>query len=217
VSGSCFSRRRGPPARRLHLHQHHRPSSVCGSRCRRPSSVCGPRSRPPASVCGSRRVVCEGPLCVFPVRPPAVFVSRLRPLRAVPVRPLRVPSLRPSCALCVQSLSPRDASCRRGQSARITGFLLFRSQHWLSPLQIIFLLVSAHVSTFQLLFFSVLLLCIMSANAIVVNIVLDGQNYPEWAFCVQTALRGHGLLFHLTEDSPVLAADRSNAAAIKTW
>jgi hypothetical protein len=57
----------------------------------------------------------------------------------------------------------------------------------------------------------------MSANAIVVNIVLDGQNYPEWAFCVQTALRGHGLLFHLTEDSPVLAADRSNAAAIKTW
>jgi hypothetical protein len=57
----------------------------------------------------------------------------------------------------------------------------------------------------------------MSANAIVVNIVLDGQNYPEWAFCVQTALRGHMLLFHLTEDSPVLAADRSNAAAIKTW
>jgi hypothetical protein len=56
----------------------------------------------------------------------------------------------------------------------------------------------------------------MSANAIVVNIMLDGQNYPEWAFCVQTALRGHGLLFHLTEDSPVLAADRSNAAAIKT-
>jgi hypothetical protein len=57
----------------------------------------------------------------------------------------------------------------------------------------------------------------MSTNAIVVNIVLDGQNYPEWAFCVQTALRGHGLLFHLTEDLPVLAADRSNAAAIKTW
>jgi hypothetical protein len=57
----------------------------------------------------------------------------------------------------------------------------------------------------------------MSANAIVVNIVLDGQNYPEWAFCVQTALRGHGLLFHLIEDSPILAADRSNAATIKTW
>jgi hypothetical protein len=57
----------------------------------------------------------------------------------------------------------------------------------------------------------------MTSNAIVVNIVLDGQNYPEWAFCVQTALRGHGLLFHLTEDSPVLVADRSNAAAIKTW
>jgi hypothetical protein len=57
----------------------------------------------------------------------------------------------------------------------------------------------------------------MSTNAIVVNIVLDGQNYPEWAFCVQTILRGHGLLFHLTEDSQVLAADRSNATAIKTW
>jgi hypothetical protein len=57
----------------------------------------------------------------------------------------------------------------------------------------------------------------MLTNAIVVNIMLDGQNYPEWTFCVQTALRGHGLLFHLTEDSPVLAADRSNAAAIKTW
>jgi hypothetical protein len=57
----------------------------------------------------------------------------------------------------------------------------------------------------------------MSANNIVVNMVLDGQNYPEWAFCVQTALRAHGLLFHLTEDSPVLAADRSNVAAIKTW
>jgi hypothetical protein len=57
----------------------------------------------------------------------------------------------------------------------------------------------------------------MTSNAIVVNIVLDGQNYPEWAFCVQTALRGHGLLFYLTEYSPVLAADSSNAAAIKTW
>jgi hypothetical protein len=56
----------------------------------------------------------------------------------------------------------------------------------------------------------------MSANAIVVNIMLDGQNYREWAFCAQTALRGHSLLFHLTEDSPVLAADRRNAATIKT-
>jgi hypothetical protein len=62
--------------------------------------------------------------------------------------------------------------------------------------------------------FVLFLLFNMTSNAIVVNIVLDGQNYPEWAFCVQTALRGHGLLFHLTEDSPVLAADTSNAAAI---
>jgi hypothetical protein len=36
-------------------------------------------------------------------------------------------------------------------------------------------------------------------------------------FCVQIALRGHGLLFHLTKDSSVLAADRSNATTIKTW
>jgi hypothetical protein len=43
---------------------------------------------------------------------------------------------------------------------------------------------------------------IMSDNAIVVNIILDGHNYPEWAFCVQTALCGHGLLFHLIEDPP---------------
>jgi hypothetical protein len=54
----------------------------------------------------------------------------------------------------------------------------------------------------------------MLTNAIVVNIVLDGQNYPEWAFYVQTALRGHGLLFHLTEDSPVLAVDRSSIAML---
>jgi hypothetical protein len=78
-------------------------------------------------------------------------------------------------------------------------------------------LVPSSQSFSDLLFFSILLLFNMSANAIVVNIVLDEQNYPEWAFCVQTALRGHGLLFHLTKDSPVLAADRSNVAAIKTW
>ena len=57
----------------------------------------------------------------------------------------------------------------------------------------------------------------MTTNAIVVNITLDGQNYPEWAFCVETALRGHGLLFHLTDAAPVLADDRRNAADIKTW
>jgi len=27
-------------------------------------------------------------------------------------------------------------------------------------------------------------------NTIVINIILDGQNYSEWAFCVETALRG---------------------------
>ena len=48
-------------------------------------------------------------------------------------------------------------------------------------------------------------------------ITLDGQNYPEWAFCVETALRGHGLLFHLTDDPPAFQQDRSNAADVKTW
>jgi hypothetical protein len=67
------------------------------------------------------------------------------------------------------------------------------------------------------LVYLVAFLITMSVNIVVVNIVLDGQNYPEWVFCVQTALRGHGLLFHLTEDPPILADDRSNAAAIKTW
>jgi hypothetical protein len=56
----------------------------------------------------------------------------------------------------------------------------------------------------------------MATDAIVVNITLDGQNYPKWAFCVETALRGHGLLFHLTDATPVLADDRRNAADIKT-
>jgi hypothetical protein len=52
-------------------------------------------------------------------------------------------------------------------------------------------------------------------TAIPINIVLDGQNYHEWAFCVETALRGHGLAFHLTEDPP--ARITSNASEIKTW
>jgi hypothetical protein len=86
--------------------------------------------------------------------------------------------------------------------------------HSLLPLGI---LVPSNRSASDLLIFTVFLLCNMSANAIVVNIMLDGQNYSEWAFCVHTVLRGHGLLFHFNEDSPVLAADRSNAAAIKTW
>jgi hypothetical protein len=33
-------------------------------------------------------------------------------------------------------------------------------------------------------------------NAISVNVTLVGQNYREWAFCMETALRGHGLAFH---------------------
>ena len=51
-------------------------------------------------------------------------------------------------------------------------------------------------------------------NAIVINITLDGQNYPKWAFCVETALRGHGLYFHLI---PTVVADPSNANAAQTW
>jgi hypothetical protein len=46
------------------------------------------------------------------------------------------------------------------------------------------ILVPSSQSFSDLLFFSVFMLFNMSTNAIVVNIVFDGQNYPEWAFCV---------------------------------
>jgi hypothetical protein len=52
-------------------------------------------------------------------------------------------------------------------------------------------------------------------NAIVINITLDGQNYPEWSFCVETTLRGHGLYYHLTDDPP--KSDGNNASIITTW
>jgi hypothetical protein len=39
----------------------------------------------------------------------------------------------------------------------------------------------------------------------------------EWAFCVETALRGVGLYSHLTDDPPTLKSDGSNAAAVKSW
>jgi hypothetical protein len=54
-------------------------------------------------------------------------------------------------------------------------------------------------------------------SAIVINITLDGQNYLEWAFTIETTLQGHGLYFHLTDDPPTLKSDNSNAAAVKTW
>uniref|UniRef100_J3L5P4 Retrotransposon Copia-like N-terminal domain-containing protein n=1 Tax=Oryza brachyantha TaxID=4533 RepID=J3L5P4_ORYBR len=55
------------------------------------------------------------------------------------------------------------------------------------------------------------------SNAIVVSVILDGQNYREWAFCLETALRGYGLAFHLTDDPPEPTTNNSNAADIKTW
>lgn len=74
------------------------------------------------------------------------------------------------------------------------------------------------VTDFFFLLVGLLKFSVMSQlNTIVINIILDGQNYPEWAFCVETALRGHGLLFHLTDDPPALQPDRSNAADVKTW
>ena len=54
-------------------------------------------------------------------------------------------------------------------------------------------------------------------NAITINITLDGQNYPEWAFCVETTLRGYGLLFHLTDDPPARKTYGSNDAAVREW
>ena len=57
--------------------------------------------------------------------------------------------------------------------------------------------------------FSSRLSIVSQVNAIVVSITLDGQNYPEWAFSVETTLRGCGLLSHLSEDKPELKTDRS--------
>ena len=54
-------------------------------------------------------------------------------------------------------------------------------------------------------------------NAIVIRITLEGPNYPDWAFCVETALRGHGLLHHLTDNAPKPKEDGSNATAVKDW
>ena len=54
-------------------------------------------------------------------------------------------------------------------------------------------------------------------SPIVINITLDGSNYPEWSFCVETALRGHGLYSHLTDDPPELETDGKNASAVNTW
>jgi hypothetical protein len=55
------------------------------------------------------------------------------------------------------------------------------------------------------------------SSPIVVNITLDGSNYPEWSFCVETALRGHGLYSHLTDNPPELKSDGSNASVVATW
>jgi hypothetical protein len=58
---------------------------------------------------------------------------------------------------------------------------------------------------------------IMSVTAIVVNIILDGHNYSEWAFYVQTALQGNGLLFHLTDDPPALLTDHRYQNMADQW
>jgi hypothetical protein len=55
------------------------------------------------------------------------------------------------------------------------------------------------------------------STTISVNITLDGQNYREWSFCVETALRGYGLAFHLTDDPPIATGTSVNASKIKTW
>ncbi|GJN03388.1 hypothetical protein PR202_ga20826 [Eleusine coracana subsp. coracana] len=54
-------------------------------------------------------------------------------------------------------------------------------------------------------------------NAIVINITLDGQNYSEWSFCVETALGGYGLGLYLTDNPPAPTANNGNVAEIKQW
>jgi hypothetical protein len=56
----------------------------------------------------------------------------------------------------------------------------------------------------------------LQPTAIPINITLDSQNYRERSFCVETALRDHGLAFHLIDDPPEPTANNSNASEIKT-
>jgi len=54
-------------------------------------------------------------------------------------------------------------------------------------------------------------------SPIVINITLDGSNYPEWSFCVETALRGQGFYSHLIDDPPMCKSNGSNDTDITTW
>ena len=54
-------------------------------------------------------------------------------------------------------------------------------------------------------------------TAITIPVQLDGSNYREWAFCVETVLGGYSLVSHLTGTKPVAAADGSNASTVTTW
>jgi len=54
-------------------------------------------------------------------------------------------------------------------------------------------------------------------SPIVINITLDGSNYPEWSFCVETALRGQGFYSHLIDDLPMCKSNGSNDTDITTW
>jgi hypothetical protein len=57
----------------------------------------------------------------------------------------------------------------------------------------------------------------VSQNAgITINITLMVR-IIEWAFYVETALRGFDLAFHLTDDPPKHRTDDTNADAVKTW
>jgi hypothetical protein len=49
------------------------------------------------------------------------------------------------------------------------------------------------------------------STAISVNITLDGQNYHEWSFCVETTLRGYGLA-HMTTVCTMIAVE-----ATRSW
>ena len=54
-------------------------------------------------------------------------------------------------------------------------------------------------------------------SAISIPLKFDGQNYREWAFCVETVLGGYGAAAHLTETQPIASTDGSNSAAVTAW
>jgi hypothetical protein len=151
----------------------------------------------PPEICADRRRCGQGRRSAAPAR----NLRRLSPLRAGP-RICAVAASAPVAAIAGR-VAVTLVNCIRAAAAVQLGF---RAQDLRQLVQVGLLsAVAPLVCLVSGLLFSLIFIEFnMATNAIVVNITLDGQNYPEWAFCVETALRGHGLLFHLTDAASFL-------------